>query len=587
MSVTPASINQANSKPAFDEDLAQRFVSERTIDTWLASQRSGFLGRVLCGLVLAAIWWGHGDHRSVMLWTALMLAALTARFFFTEPLLRMRSRLSVETRIGLLMLSASVLVFGPLMAFDRYAVTEQTAITIILLTLATASVISTAGLRMVFLYYSLPMLLPLSLAWAMSAQAGSSAFAAWGLSLLILLYQIYLIGLSRKVGQVFLDAGRYRYAQSRLNVALQGALDAAEEANRAKTQFLAAASHDLRQPMHSMNVLVAALSLKTLDESSQEIVRVLDTVNQTITQQLDGLLDISKLDAGTVVPTMAACRLDNLLRAHYQAVRVLADDRGQVCTLTIEQSMTVRTDEALLRRAISNLTDNALKFTPSGGQVMLTLTQRGSEALIEVSDSGIGIPDDQHELIFREFYQIGNANRDRARGLGLGLSIVRRLCDLIGARLSVHSVVGMGSRFTISLPLIETDDSPQARPVRQRRPLQSLVVLVIDDEMMVRQSMKMLLETLGCKVHVATGSSEAVQIAAGETIDVILSDMRLAEGDSGIEAIAQVRTVQPQVRAVLVTGDTAPQRLRDAQATGLPLLHKPVTLDRLLNVLDD
>jgi len=246
----------------------------------------------------------------------------------------------------------------------------------------------------------------------------------------------------------------------------------------------------------------------------------------------------------------------------------------------------VRTDEALLRRAVSNLTDNALTFTPSGGQVMLTLKQLGAEALIEISDSGIGIPDDQRQMIFREFYQIGNTNRDRARGLGLGLSIVRRLCELIGAQLSVHSVVGEGSRFTIRLPVVETLDSPQDRTPRQSRSMQSMTVLLIDDELMVRQSMRFLLEELGCTVHDAVGSIDAVNIAASRPIDFILSDMRLTEGDSGIEAIAQVRKLQPGVRAVLVTGDTAPERLREAQATGLPLLHKPVTLPRLLDVLD-
>jgi signal transduction histidine kinase len=587
MSVTPVSANQASSKPESDEDLAQKFVLEWSLDTWIASQNSSLLGRILSGLALAAIWWRQGDHRAVLIWTVLLLAVLAGRHFFTEPLLRMQGRLAVETRIGLLMLSGSSLMAVPLLAFDHYSVTEQTAITIILLTVATASVISTAGFRMVFLYYSLPMSLPLALAWATSTQAGSSVFAAWGLALLILVYQIYLVGLSRKVSRVFLDAGRYRYGQSRLNLALQGALDAAEDANRAKTQFLAAASHDLRQPMHSMNVLVAALSLKTLDESSQEIVKVLDTVNQTITQQLDGLLDISKLDAGTVVPQRATFSLDTLLRAHYQAVRVRAAEGEQLCILNIEQTVTVRSDEALLRRAVSNLTDNALKFTPSGGQVMLTLKQLGAEALIEVSDSGIGIPDDQREMIFREFYQIGNTNRDRAKGLGLGLSIVRRLCELIGAKLSVHSVVGEGSRFTISLPVVETLDSPQDRTPGQSRSLQSMSVLLIDDELMVRQSMRFLLEELGCTVHDAEGSIEAAKIAASQTIDLILSDMRLAVGDSGIEAIAQVRKSQPDARAVLVTGDTAPERLREAQATGLPLLHKPVTLDRLMDVLSD
>jgi CheY-like chemotaxis protein len=388
------------------------------------------------------------------------------------------------------------------------------------------------------------------------------------------------------VSQVVEEAARYRYGQSTLNRALSTALDAADASVRAKTQFLAAASHDLRQPMHSMNVLVAALSLKTLDDSAREIVDLLDTVNQTITRQLDGLLDISKLDAGTVVPTMSICHLDRLLQSHFQELRMNAAEKGVRCTVSIECPLAVHTDEALLNRALSNLTDNALKFTRGGGQVALALRRRGDEALLEISDSGIGIPSDQHEKVFDEFYQVGNTQRDRAVGLGLGLSIVKRLCVLIGARLEMQSVVGAGTRFSISLPAVALPEAVQSGPVLKRGSRQSMAVLVIDDELMVRQSMRLLLQELGCTVHDAVGSIAAAKIAASESIDLILSDMRLAEGDSGIEAIAQVRKMQPGVRAVLVTGDTAPERLREAQAYGLPLLHKPLTLPRLLDVLD-
>jgi CheY-like chemotaxis protein len=150
----------------------------------------------------------------------------------------------------------------------------------------------------------------------------------------------------------------------------------------------------------------------------------------------------------------------------------------------------------------------------------------------------------------------------------------------------MQSVVGAGTRFSISLPAMAVPEAVQSDPVLKRRSKQSMCVLVIDDELMVRQSMRFLLEELGCTVHDADGSIAAAKIAAGQTIDLILSDMRLAEGDSGIEAIAQVHSFQPNARAVLVTGDTAPERLREAQATDLPLLHKPVTLARLLDVLD-
>ena len=581
--LTKASVSAEQSS---QDAIEQAFVRERATETWLKQSRPSQVNMLLASLLIGVIWWVQVEPLWPLLWMALVLLVMVLRLCFTEWLIRMPSRLSVHRRVGLLLLTQGLLLALPLLAFDQFTTIERAAVSIILSAVATASVVTTSGFRMVFLAFAAPMLIPLALVWALYPPRDASALAGWGLAALILAYLAYLVGLSRQVSQVVEEAARYRYGQSTLNRALSTALDAADASVRAKTQFLAAASHDLRQPMHSMNVLVAALSLKTLDDSAREIVDVLDTVNQTITRQLDGLLDISKLDAGTVVPTISICHLDRLLQSHFQELRMNAAEKGVLCTVSIECPLAVHTDEALLNRALSNLTDNALKFTRGGGQVALALRRRGDEALLEISDSGIGIPADQHEKVFDEFYQVGNTQRDRAVGLGLGLSIVKRLCVLIGARLEMQSVIGAGTRFSISLPAVALPEAVQSGPVLKRGSRQSMAVLVIDDELMVRQSMRLLLQELGCTVHDAVGSIAAAKIAASESIDLILSDMRLAEGDSGIEAIAQVRKMQPGVRAVLVTGDTAPERLREAQASGLPLLHKPLTLPRLLDVLD-
>lgn len=581
--LTKASISAEQSS---QDAIEQAFVRERAIETWLKQSRPSQVNMLLASLLIGVIWWVQVEPLWPLLWMALVLLVMALRLCFTERLIRMPSRLSVHRRVGLLLLTQGLLLALPLLAFEQFSMIERAAVSIILIAVATASVVTTSGFRMVFLAFAAPMLVSLALVWALHPPSDASALAGWGLAALIVAYLAYLVGLSRQVSQVVEEAARYRYGQSTLNRALSTALDAADASVRAKTQFLAAASHDLRQPMHSMNVLVAALSLKTLDGNTREIVNVLDTVNQTITRQLDGLLDISKLDAGTVVPTMAICHLDTLLQSHFQELRLNAAEKGVMCTVSIECPLAVRTDEALLNRVLSNLTDNALKFTPDGGKVAIALKREGDEALIEVSDSGIGIPPDQQALVFDEFYQVGNPQRDRAVGLGLGLSIVKRLCMLIGARLEMHSVVGAGTRFLISLPAVAAPQAAQSGSVLKRGARQSMTVLVIDDELMVRQSMRFLLEELGCTVHDAVGSIAAVKIAASEPIDLILSDMRLAVGDSGIEAVAQVRKLQPDARAVLVTGDTAPERLREAQATGLALLHKPVTLARLMDVLN-
>jgi CheY-like chemotaxis protein len=218
--------------------------------------------------------------------------------------------------------------------------------------------------------------------------------------------------------------------------------------------------------------------------------------------------------------------------------------------------------------------------------VTLGLRREGNDALIEIRDSGIGIPPELQARVFEEFYQIGNPQRDRTRGLGLGLSIVKRLCDLLGARLTMHSAVGEGTRFEIRLPVaVATEAEPAPSPAATASAL-ARIVLVIDDELSVRQSMRVLLEELGCTVLDAPSTLVAQQIATEHPIDLVLSDMRLADGDSGLEATRQVRLLRPDARAVLITGDTAPERLREAQASGLPLLHKPVNLESLIGILD-
>lgn len=569
-----------------DDALLQDFVRERSVATWLRQIPSSMGGQLFAGLLLGTIWWVNTRTVWALAWTAVLVAVLLLRLVFTERIVRMPGRVPAESRIGALMLSQGLLVTLPLLGFGKFPAVEQAAVSIILVALATASVATTAGFRLVFLYYAVPILMPLALAWALTASQAPSPYAGLGMAALVLVYQTYLIGLSRQIGRVVQEAARFRYSQERLNQALKQALDTAESSSRAKTQFLAAASHDLRQPMHSMNVLVAALSLKTLDKSVREIVNMLDAVNQSMTGQLDSLLDISKLDAGIIVPRLKTFQLDAMLRSHVLSANPVAGERGLSCGLSIEQPLAVRSDESLLGRVLGNLTDNAIKFTPRGGAVTLGLRREGNDALIEIRDSGIGIPPELQARVFEEFYQIGNPQRDRTRGLGLGLSIVKRLCDLLGARLTMHSAVGEGTRFEIRLPVaVATEAEPAPSPAATASAL-ARIVLVIDDELSVRQSMRVLLEELGCTVLDAPSTLVAQQIATEHPIDLVLSDMRLADGDSGLEATRQVRLLRPDARAVLITGDTAPERLREAQASGLPLLHKPVNLESLIGILD-
>jgi signal transduction histidine kinase/CheY-like chemotaxis protein len=570
-----------------DEAAVARFVHERFVGMFLSQNRRAQLGLLVAASLLAFVWHDAAPGAAPLAWFVAVALVSVLRYAGTERFLHAASADAVTRRVAVVLFVNGVLMALPLLAFGALTPLQRAATSIILLGAATASIATTAGYRAIFLAFALPMLLPLGLAWMLAPQGADEARgAAWGIGLLVWLYLLFLLSISRQAHAVFEESCRFRYGEQESNRELTRALERLNEASRAKTQFLAAASHDLRQPIHSLNVLVAALQLRPLDERSREIAGLLDAVNQSMSRQLDGLLDISRLDAGTVQPTLAPLRLDEFVAAHHAALAPLARERGLQLVLDTAGPIGVVSDAALLMRVLSNLTDNALKFTPAGGTVRLSLRRDGDQAVLSVADTGIGIASVEHERVFREFYQVSNVERDRSKGLGLGLSIVQRLCALLGVALQLASQPGRGTTITLRLPA--TDAVAAARvpapAVRTTLP-PGLVVLVIDDEAAVRASMQLLLGELGCTVRLADSSDEARRVAALEPIDVVLTDFRLRDGDSGIVALRAVRHLHPRVRAALVTGDTAPNRLRDAQWAGVPLLHKPVQLEDLLRIL--
>jgi CheY-like chemotaxis protein/anti-sigma regulatory factor (Ser/Thr protein kinase) len=239
------------------------------------------------------------------------------------------------------------------------------------------------------------------------------------------------------------------------------------------------------------------------------------------------------------------------------------------------------TDPALVLRVLRNLTENAIKFTQQG-QITLRLRVENATALISVEDTGRGIPPDEQAMVFEEFYQVDNPERDRTKGLGLGLSIVRRLCSLLGITLDLRSQAGQGTCVTLRLPLESYGliAPPPVAPADQQS-FRGLSVLVIDDERSVRLGMRVLLEELGCRFLEACSVQEAIQQARATRPDVVLADMRLRNGETGIDAIHGIEAAIGATPCLLISGDTAPDRLQEANRAGIKLLHKPVALPLL------
>ena len=366
-----------------------------------------------------------------------------------------------------------------------------------------------------------------------------------------------------------------------------------ELANTYKSRFLATASHDLRQPLHALNLFVAQLRAESDPAERGRLIGCIDAALGSMNELFDALLDMSRLDAGVLEPTLTDFPVERLLKRMETTFAEATREKG-LRLVVVSSSAWVRSDFILLERILLNLVSNATRYTARGG-VVVGCRRRGQQLRIDVWDSGAGIPQDQQRNIFGEFYQLAGPEAERRGGLGLGLSIVDRLGDLLGHAVELTSLPGKGSRFSILVPMAaalrETTEAAVS-PATIADPVSGKLIVVIDDDAPVLDGMRGILQSWGCRVVTAASDTQAFAGLAeeGGQPDLIISDYRLADGKTGIEAIERLRdALDFAVPAFLISGDTAPERLREASASGYHLLHKPVppmalrtTLNRLL-----
>lgn len=353
-----------------------------------------------------------------------------------------------------------------------------------------------------------------------------------------------------------------------------------EAANQAKSRFIAAASHDLRQPLHALGLFVAQLHGKLRASERALLIRRIEDALSAMNELFSALLDISKLDAGATTINITVFPVAQLL-AHAEATFAGAAREKQLSFKALPSDAWVRSDFILLEQIAFNLITNALRYTRSGG-VLVGCRKRGDQLRIEVWDTGIGIPPDQHDKIFGEFYRLGEPDRDRRAGLGLGLAIVDRLCLLLGHPIEVKSTVGKGSVFAVAVPLAPANTRAiEASIVPRKQPSvpDGKLVLVIDDDRLVLEGMSGIFRKWGCRVITADSDAKALKAATeqDDRPDLIISDYYLANGRTGIETIEWLRgELSAEIPAFLISGDTDPATLLEAKAKGFHLLHKPV-----------
>jgi len=541
--------------------------------------------------VIAIMAWQGTQHWLAMVWLTLVMAVLALRWWGLGKLVvwrqhSLRRRLHAAVALSLI----NGLVFSMSLAFVPYLDDYQRMVqTMLLLGLCAGSVATTAGYAPVLLSFLLPVSISNAVSWLIWHAGGrASTWLEVALGALILGFAWILASLGRDAYRVFVDSVLIRLQQTQTNQQLSLALQKAEQAMEAKTRFLASASHDLRQPMHTLSLLGSALVRRPLDAESSEIGRHMNLALQSLASQMDGLLDISKLDAQVVPVANQVFCLSTWLKRLCTEMTRSAEAKGLSLSLSCPPAVYVDTDPMLLERVLRNLIDNAIKYTDQGSvqvEVVAEAHDEEGEDLIwrlNVRDTGRGIAPAEQARIFEEFYQIGNAERDRAKGLGLGLSIVSRMVDLLDLPLQLCSTPGQGSCFSLSIAAAEGSGVAELAPSNSAGRLPHLYVLVLDDEAPVREAMRALLSSHGCEV-VTTGSTrEALLKCMVRRPDIVLTDFRLRDGDDGISALNSLRNALPGLPAVLITGDTAPERLREAHAAGLVLLHKPVLEEQLV-----
>jgi two-component system CheB/CheR fusion protein len=375
--------------------------------------------------------------------------------------------------------------------------------------------------------------------------------------------------------------------------ALEAAKQQAEQANIAKSRFLAAASHDLRQPLQTLALLQGLLAKTVKGEAAQKLLKLLDQTSGAMSGMLNSLLDINQIDAGTVRAEKVDFRIDDLLGRLRDEFTYHAQGQG-LALRVVSCGALIHSDPRLLEQMIRNLLSNALKYTRRG-KLLLGCRRRGNKVSIEIWDTGVGIPEDKLEAVFEEYQQLDNAARERARGLGLGLSIVQRLASLLGHRVSVRSLLGKGSVFAIEVALPVSDDGPAAELHPQgmdygdaEAVLRTGVILVVEDEPDVRDLLAVVLKDEGHRATTAPDGVAALELVARGAIrpDLILADYNLPNGMDGLQLAAKLReNLNHEIPVIILTGDISTGTLRDIALQRCVQLNKPVKLHQLTQAI--
>lgn len=541
------------------------------------------LGNVLAGFILVGILWAAVSHVMLLLWlsTLIIVVILTSLFYlYLKPVY-----VELEKIPDKLYYYQLPFLFGCIWGTAGYffltpnSMIDIAFLIVFLFGMVSGGVSALSSVWLAYLALAVPMLLPFSIRLILVGYTHTILLGS-----VTIVYLVVMALISRLNYQSIGRSLIIRHENRELINSLKKQTQAAEKSSRDKSSFLASASHDLRQPVHTLSLLSSAITPEIHTDKGRKILKQINKANEVMLELLNSLLDISKLDAGIVKPQLVRMNIDEIFKTLADEFKELANNSGLKLELRACQYV-VKTDPVLLSTILRNLIQNALLYTAKG-RVLVTCRKQGDFIKLQVWDTGKGIAKEHQETVFEEFRQLHNPERDQNKGLGLGLAICKRLADILDIELSLKSVLAKGSVFSLKIPHL---DEVESRTYQHKKlpPVyleaapnyQNLVILVIDDNKDVLEAMTVLLEKWDCVVLAASSVEETADIAKNHAskIDIIMADYRLREETTGVEAINAFNQYSGySVPSILITGDTSPERMQKISSHGLPVLHKPI-----------
>lgn len=547
---------------------------------------TGIASAILLPALTAWAFWSEASHAALLTWCAIMLLLAFGGGWFYYGYQRDSGKMSrsAHTRKWWNNMRAIAFLTGltwgssALLHLYTSSVVFSSVLYLLTLGVLAGGATSQSPVPSNLVFAGVPILVP-------NILLADFAFPAHGgyVQILLVIYALMLARHSLNLQHTLVRAIQLESESRRLAKQFQEEKERALHASEEKSRFLAAASHDLRQPVHALVMLVEALRARNQSSSLHPLVEQVAAGTQTIDLLFRSLLDLSKLEGRKVLPTLEPCELNSLI--HDVMSQFAADARESGLTLTprVPEELYAMAEPVLLRRALFNLVQNALRYTKRGG-ILITARQRKKHVRVEVWDTGAGITPEHLPEIFSPYYQVHNPQRDPSQGLGLGLAIFKECVRLMRGTYGVRSVPGKGSVFWFALAPVPSDTVASVRAMRANAQAEEArqdrlrgTVLVVDDDSQIRKAWIALMEAWGVRVACAAHGQEADALfAKGLKPDIIFCDLRLPGNENGLDLLERWQTTQPQARSALLTGDLKSAALLAAEDAGYFVLPKPV-----------